>query len=39
MKIREVAEAVGILDAAYFCRFFKQHTSLTPNEFRKKSLS
>ena len=39
MKIKDVAEAVGISDADYFARFFKQHTGLTPMEFRKKSLS
>lgn len=37
MKIKEVAEAIGISDTAYFCRFFKHHTGLTPKEFRKNS--
>lgn len=39
MKVKDVAEAVGISDTAYFCRFFKQRTGLTPMEFRKKELT
>ena len=39
MKIKDVAEAIGIPDADYFCRFFKHHTGLTPKEFRKESLT
>ncbi|MDH3974197.1 MAG: response regulator [Deltaproteobacteria bacterium] len=39
MKIKDIAHAVGIRDTAYFSRFFKRHTGLTPREFRKQSLS
>lgn len=37
LKIRRVAEAVGMPDVAYFCKIFKKHTGLTPSEFRKVS--
>lgn len=36
MKIKEVAEAVGISDQNYFCRLFKRHTGITPTDFQKK---
>lgn len=38
MKIKDVAQSIGIPDLVYFCRFFKKHTGHTPREFRKKSL-
>ena len=31
----DVASAVGILDQAYFARFFRKHTGMTPSEYRK----
>ena len=31
----ETGEAVGIYDAAQFCRTFKKITNMTPNEYRK----
>ena len=34
LKIKEVAAAIGIKDANYFCRFFKKTTGVTPSEFR-----
>ncbi|MEK3890765.1 response regulator transcription factor [Bacillus sp. FSL K6-3431] len=34
MKVHEVASALGFDSAAYFTRFFKKNTSLTPIEFR-----
>ena len=34
--IQEVAYDMGFKDPAYFNRFFKQHTQLTPTAFRKK---
>lgn len=39
MKIKDIAHAVGMQDTAYFSRFFKRHTGLTPMEFRKQSLA
>lgn len=38
MKIKDVAGASGFRDTAYFSRFFKRHTGLTPGSFRKKAL-
>lgn len=35
MRIDETAKMVGISDSAYFSRFFKKHTGLTPAEYRK----
>jgi len=34
--IIEVAAAVGLYDQAYFARFFRRHTGMTPSEFRKR---
>ena len=31
-----VAEKCGFSDANYFSRFFKQHTGMTPGEYRNK---
>ena len=33
-NLTEVALAVGFFDQAHFCRVFKQHTGVTPGEFR-----
>lgn len=33
MKVKEVAYAVGIADARYFARIFKQATGMTPKEY------
>ena len=35
IKDDETAKMVGISDSAYFSRFFKKHTGLTPAEYRK----
>lgn len=35
-KVREIAPAVGILDANYFARRFRQHTGLEPTEYRNR---
>ncbi len=35
IKIDETAKLLGISDSAYFSRFFKKHTGLTPQEYRK----
>lgn len=34
----EIADALGFSDELYFIRFFKNHTGLTPMQFRKYSL-
>ncbi len=31
----DIAAEVGLLDQAYFARFFRKHTGMTPTEFRK----
>lgn len=36
LKIKDVAAAIGINDANYFCRFFKKTVGLTPTEFRER---
>jgi AraC-like DNA-binding protein len=35
LAIKEVAERVGIRNVAYFCRFFKKYSQLTPMQFRE----
>ena len=35
VKIKEVAEKVGIADQLYFTKVFKKETGLSPREFRK----
>jgi AraC family transcriptional activator of pobA len=35
--VSEIAYGLGFDDAAYFCRFFKQHTGHSPMEFRNIS--
>lgn len=37
MPVKEVSEAVGFHDVAYFCRAFKRETSLTPLQYRKQN--
>jgi AraC family transcriptional activator of pobA len=34
LSVKEVALTLGFVDAAYFARFFKQRTGLSPSEFR-----
>lgn len=36
LGIAEVAYRLGYDDLAYFCRFFKRHTQVTPGDFRKR---
>jgi AraC family transcriptional activator of pobA len=36
-SVSEIAYSLGFEDAAYFCRFFKQHIGHSPMEFRKLS--
>ncbi|WP_163356301.1 AraC family transcriptional regulator [Dysgonomonas sp. 25] len=35
-SLKEIAFDLGFNEAAYFTRFFKQHTSMTPTEFKEK---
>lgn len=37
--VSEIAERCGFDSASYFSKIFKQHTKLTPTEFRKQILS
>lgn len=38
MGITEIALATGFSSAAYFGKFFRQHTGLSPREFRKRHI-
>lgn len=38
MSVTEVARELGFRDPAYFCRFFKRHTGLSPSRFRQDHL-
>lgn len=38
MKVKEVAYAVGIADARYFARIFKQNTGMTPKEYAMNTI-
>lgn len=38
MSVKDIAEALGFSDPAYFTRFFKRQTGLSPKEFRDRSL-
>ncbi|HOF88453.1 MAG TPA: AraC family transcriptional regulator [Armatimonadota bacterium] len=33
--LKEIAEAIGMTDASYFCRRFRQHYHVTPNTYRQ----
>jgi AraC-like DNA-binding protein len=35
-KIETIARATGFADATHFCKVFRQHYHLSPNEFRKQ---
>lgn len=37
-SIQQLADAPGFADEAYFGRFFRKHTGLTPREFRARAL-
>ncbi len=36
--VKQLADALGFADEAYFGRFFRKHTGLSPREFRAKAL-
>ncbi|MEV7092021.1 AraC family transcriptional regulator [Amycolatopsis sp. NPDC051045] len=35
LTVRQVASRVGFTDPAYFCRFFRRETGLSPGDFRR----
>nr|WP_294898783.1 helix-turn-helix domain-containing protein [uncultured Pedobacter sp.] len=37
LTITQIADNLGFSDNSYFARFFKKHTGLSPQDFRKKS--
>ena len=37
LTIRQVSEQAGFADPAYFCRFFRRETGLSPGEFRRRA--
>ena len=38
-KIKEIAQAVGIPDSAYFCAIFRKYYGITPQKYRKNNAS
>ena len=34
--VSRLAYELGFQDPAYFCRFFRKHTGMTPSEFRRR---
>jgi AraC family transcriptional regulator, transcriptional activator of pobA len=34
--VNGIARELGFKDAAYFCRFFRRHSGVSPNEFRRR---
>ena len=36
IPIKEIADTVGIPDCSYFTKVFREHTGLTPSEYRKQ---
>ena len=37
LTIRQVSDQTGFADPAYFCRFFRRETGLSPGEFRRRA--
>ncbi|MEU8779855.1 AraC family transcriptional regulator [Streptomyces sp. NPDC048606] len=37
MTVRQISYAAGFSDAAYFCRFFRRETGMSPGEFRART--
>jgi AraC family transcriptional activator of pobA len=38
VSVRQLADGLGFADEAYFGRFFRKQTGLTPREFRARAL-
>lgn len=38
-SIKQLAFVLGFSDEAYFCRFFRKHTGVSPRAFRKKAMA
>jgi AraC-like DNA-binding protein len=36
-QIKDIADILGYEDVSYFIRFFKKHTGLSPESFRRNS--
>lgn len=36
VPVSQLAYELGFADAGYFCRFFKRHTGMSPNQYRTK---
>ena len=36
MSLRRISERMNFASGSYFSRFFKQHTGMTPGEYRNK---
>ncbi|WP_256557866.1 helix-turn-helix domain-containing protein [Marinobacterium sedimentorum] len=36
LSVQQIAESLGFEDAAYFSRFYRKQTQLTPTEFRER---
>lgn len=36
VPVSQLAYELGFADAAYFCRFFKRHIGMSPNQYRKQ---
>lgn len=39
MTVKEIAWNYHFADASFFCRYFKSHTGLTPQDYRRKFLA
>jgi AraC family transcriptional activator of pobA len=39
MTVKEIAWNYHFADASFFCRYFKSHTGLTPQDYRRKVLA
>ncbi|MBO7637221.1 MAG: helix-turn-helix domain-containing protein, partial [Paludibacteraceae bacterium] len=38
MTLKEIVAELNFPTATFFCRYFKQHTGFSPNEYRLKSM-
>ena len=39
LSIKQLADELGFVDDAYFSRFFRKHTGLSPRDYRAKALA